>query len=118
MVREDPSYCSTFHIYDRLLTHADRRLTVEQIKKHSFFYGVDWDTIRHMEAPFVPRLRSITDTSYFPTDEIEQVDEEQSALTSETSKDLAFLGCVSSILGRPTELNLSNRYTFKRFSVS
>jgi len=82
------------HIYDRLLTHADRRLIVEQIKKHSFFYGVDWDTIRRIEAPFVPHLRSITDTSYFPTDEIEQVDEEQSALTSENSKDLAFLGCV------------------------
>ena len=79
---------------------------------------MDWDTIRHIEAPFVPHLRSITDTSYFPTDEIEQVDEEQSALTSETSKDLAFLGCVLFILGRPTKLNLSNRYTFKRFAVS
>ncbi|KAF9455908.1 AGC/NDR protein kinase [Collybia nuda] len=84
----------------RLIISADRRLSVEHIKKHPFFYGVDWDTIRRIDAPFVPHLRSITDTSYFPTDEIDQVDEERSADSGTTSKDLAFLG-----------------YTFKRFSV-
>ncbi|KAF8076414.1 kinase-like domain-containing protein [Lyophyllum atratum] len=88
-------------IIRRLITSADRRLPVEQIKKHPFFYGVDWETIRHIDAPFVPHLRSITDTSYFPTDEIDQADEAISADTNEASKDLAFLG-----------------YTFKRFSVS
>ncbi|KAL0070726.1 Serine/threonine-protein kinase [Marasmius tenuissimus] len=77
----------------RLLTSADRRLNVEQIKNHLFFYGVDWDSIRMIDAPFVPRLRSITDTSYFPTDEIEQAPEDAPAQSSEASKDLAFLGC-------------------------
>ncbi|KAG6831605.1 hypothetical protein H0H92_009078 [Tricholoma furcatifolium] len=76
----------------RLITSADRRLNVEQIKKHPFFYGVDWDTIRRIDAPFVPHLRSITDTSYFPTDEIDQGEEVRSADTNEASKDLAFLG--------------------------
>ncbi|KAK1236619.1 Serine/threonine-protein kinase [Marasmius sp. AFHP31] len=85
----------------RLLTSADRRLNVEQIKNHLFFYGVDWDSIRMIDAPFVPRLRSITDTSYFPTDEIEQAPEDAPAQSSEASKDLAFLG-----------------YTFKRFNIS
>ncbi|EPQ59258.1 kinase-like protein [Gloeophyllum trabeum ATCC 11539] len=60
----------------RLITSADRRLKVDRIKAHPFFYGVDWETIRHIDAPFVPHLRSITDTSYFPTDELEQVPEE------------------------------------------
>jgi protein-serine/threonine kinase len=81
------------HCY-RLITSADRRMNVEQIKNHQFFYGVDWATIRHIDAPFVPRLRSITDTSYFPVEDLEQggADEAASADASDSSKDLAFLG--------------------------
>ncbi|KZT24479.1 AGC/NDR protein kinase [Neolentinus lepideus HHB14362 ss-1] len=86
----------------RLITSVDRRMNVEQIRAHPFFYGVDWQTIRHIDAPFVPHLRSITDTSYFPTDELDQVPEEpQGADTSGANKDLAFLG-----------------YTFKRFTLN
>jgi len=70
-------------------------MSVEQIKKHPFFYGVDWLAIRNIEAPFIPRLRSITDTSYFPTDELDQVpDEPVGGDTTGAHKDLAFLGCV------------------------
>lgn len=77
-------------------------MSVDQIKLHPFFYGVDWVAIRQIEAPFVPHLRSITDTSYFPTDELQQVPEEPaSGDAGGTSKDLAFLG-----------------YTFKRFTIS
>ena len=96
------------------------RLGVEQIKRHPFFYGVDWEGIRNIEAPFIPRLRSITDTSYFPTDELEQVpDEPVGADTTGASKDLAFLGYVLSpqcLMIAPTYLLHS--YTFKRFSIS
>ncbi|KAI0698588.1 AGC/NDR protein kinase [Cytidiella melzeri] len=86
----------------RLITSQDRRLGVEQIKHHPFFYGVNWNAIRQIDAPFIPRLKSITDTSYFPTDELEQVPEEPVAGDSTgANKDLAFLG-----------------YTFKRFQIS
>ncbi|KAI0340928.1 kinase-like protein [Trametopsis cervina] len=86
----------------RLITSQDRRLAVEQIKHHPFFFGVNWNAIRQIDAPFIPRLKSITDTSYFPTDELEQVPEEPAgADTTGTNKDLAFLG-----------------YTFKRFTIS
>ncbi|KAF8640000.1 hypothetical protein AX17_001246 [Amanita inopinata Kibby_2008] len=85
----------------RLITAADRRLNVDQIKKHNFFYGVDWGTIRQIEAPFIPHLRSVTDTSYFPTEDLEQAPEDTPTESSDASKDLPFLG-----------------YTFKRFSVS
>ncbi|KAJ6613416.1 kinase-like protein [Mycena sp. CBHHK59/15] len=85
----------------RLITSADQRMNVQEIKKHPFFYGVDWTTLRNIDAPFVPHLRSITDTSYFPTDQLDQVPEEASVETGGASKDLAFLG-----------------YTFKRFSIS
>lgn len=101
----------------RMLCEADRRFTVEQLKAHpvcrscsnlpfhrelihphrqadmQFFYGVDWATIRDIDAPFVPHLRSITDTSYFPTDELDQASEIPSAPEgADAKKDLAFLG--------------------------
>jgi protein-serine/threonine kinase len=88
----------------RLITSADRRLSIEQIKNHPFFYGVDWSAIRQIDAPFVPRLRSITDTSYFPVEDLDQAgttDDTAGADASDSSKDLAFLG-----------------YTFKRFTIS
>ncbi|KAJ7129641.1 kinase-like domain-containing protein [Mycena epipterygia] len=86
----------------RLITSADRRMNIQEIKKHPFFYGVDWATLRNIDAPFVPHLRSITDTSYFPTDQLDQAPEEAAVDTGgAANKDLAFLG-----------------YTFKRFSIS
>lgn len=91
------------HIFGRLITSPDRRLNIDQIKKHPFFYGVDWDTIRRIDAPFVPHLRSITDTSYFPTDDIEQAPAEAPvADPNGAQRDLAFLGyevCSSSPSG-------------------
>jgi hypothetical protein len=85
-------FCSATHY--RLITSADRRLSVDQIKNHPFFYGVDWNTIRQIDAPFVPRLRSITDTSYFPVEDLEQgaAESASAADAGDSSKDLAFLG--------------------------
>lgn len=111
----------------RLITSPDRRLAVDQIKHHPFFYGVDWAAIRNIEAPFIPRLRSITDTSYFPTDELEQVpDEPVGADTTGANKDLAFLGCVllalsshvAPLMTSERDSCLRYRYTFKRFTIS
>lgn len=89
----------------RLITSADHRLGkkgAEEIKDHVFFAGVDWTTIRNIEAPFVPHLKSVTDTSYFPTDDLNDVPTEPvGADTDGGSKDLAFLG-----------------YTFRRYENS
>lgn len=85
----------------RLMTSADERLVVDQIKVHTFFDGVDWVTIRDIDAPFVPHLRSITDTSYFPTEDLENVPEQPVGADASGAKDLAFLG-----------------YTFKRFQIT
>ncbi|KAK8854506.1 hypothetical protein IAR55_003245 [Kwoniella newhampshirensis] len=86
----------------RMLCESEKRLNVEQLKAHPFFYGVDWSTIRDIDAPFVPHLRSITDTSYFPTDELDQVPEVPSGAdtSGDAKKDLAFLG-----------------YTFRRYEM-
>ncbi|KAK2603846.1 Serine/threonine-protein kinase [Conoideocrella luteorostrata] len=45
-----------------------------EIKNHPFFRGVEFDSLRRIRAPFEPRLTSNIDTTYFPTDEIDQTD--------------------------------------------
>lgn len=95
----------------RLMTSADERLPVEKIKVHPFFDGVDWNTIRDIEAPFVPHLRSITDTSYFPTEDLENVPEQPAGADTTGAKDLAFLGYArysrpSQTLLTPTQIHL------------
>lgn len=96
------------HLIRRLLCNAEQRLGrhgAEEIKSHPFFKGVDWDNIRKMESPFRPELKSMTDTSYFPTEDladipdIENMDLEDGN-TIGIQKDLAFVG-----------------YTFKRFDA-
>ena len=46
----------------------------------------------------MPRLRSITDTSYFPVEDLDQAgtDDTSGADANDSSKDLAFLGCALS----------------------
>jgi protein-serine/threonine kinase len=79
-----------------MMTWADGRLKVEQIKAHPFFFGADWEALRHIEPPFVPRLQSITDTSYFPTDDLGNVPTELEQVERVgADKDLAFLGWVT-----------------------
>ena len=61
---------------ERLLCESERRLgrnSAAEIKEHPFFRGIDWENIRSQKAPFVPQLSSMTDTKYFPTDELEDV---------------------------------------------
>ncbi|KAF9331968.1 Serine/threonine-protein kinase [Podila minutissima] len=91
----------------RLICSPEMRLgrhSVHEIMSHPFFHGVDWANIRRMESPFVPVLTSITDTSYFPTEDLEKVPDhpEQHEYIppddNSKQKDLAFVG-----------------YTFKRF---
>jgi serine/threonine protein kinase len=82
-------------IHPSLMTWAESRLNVNQIKAHPFFYGADWNTLRQIEPPFVPRLQSITDTSYFPTDDLGSMPDQLEKVEGVgAEKDLAFLGFV------------------------
>jgi len=36
-----------------------------ELKSHSFFAGIEFDSLRRQRAPYVPRLRYATDTSNF-----------------------------------------------------
>ena len=48
-----------------LLTTRDERLTVEGIKAHPFFAGVDWEGLREAPPPHTPTILSETDTQHF-----------------------------------------------------
>ncbi|KAI1172907.1 serine/threonine protein kinase [Nemania sp. FL0916] len=65
------------HLIRSLICNTEARLGrggAHEIKNHSFFRGVEFDTLRRIRAPFEPRLTSAIDTTYFPTDEIDQTD--------------------------------------------
>ncbi|KAL8348670.1 hypothetical protein RB598_001776 [Gaeumannomyces tritici] len=55
-----------------LMCEPENRLGREgaaEIKKHSFFNGVDFEGLRRIAAPFKPHLTSETDTAHFPSEE-------------------------------------------------
>lgn len=82
-----------------------------EIKKHPFFRGVEFDSLRRIRAPFEPSLTSNIDTTYFPTDEIDQTDNatllraqqqgRQAQVEESPEMSLPFIG-----------------YTFKRFDTN
>ncbi|KAN0088408.1 Protein kinase-like domain containing protein [Tylopilus felleus] len=88
------------HLIRGMMNWANQRLGVNEVKNHPFFYGCAWENLRYIPPPFVPALSSITDTTYFPTDELGNVPDQLEAVEQVGSdKDLAFLG-----------------FTFKRFT--
>jgi hypothetical protein len=104
-----------------MMNWSESRLNVHQIKAHPFFYGADWNTLRQIEPPFVPRLQSITDTSYFPTDDLGNMPDHLDKVEGVgAEKDLAFLGSVFFGLYFYLRiiLTVSSSFTFKRFTGS
>ena len=59
----------------KMISNSNNRLGkngADEIKKHPFFNGVDWDNIRNSKPPFVPILKNEYDTSYFEKFEISE----------------------------------------------
>ena len=59
----------------KLINNPNERLGLkgaDEIKKHPFFKGIDWDNIRKTKAPFIPKLKNDYDTSYFETFDIKE----------------------------------------------
>lgn len=91
----------------RLICESDRRFGFEEIYSHPWFRGCNWDNIREQHAPWIPELRSPTDTQFF--DEIE----EESALDWDDD-----YSNQSSVLSQLHERNLPFvGWTFKRFET-
>jgi serine/threonine kinase 38 len=81
----------------RFLTDPADRIgarSFDEIKRHPFFAGIDWDNLRRMTPPFKPNVRSDVDTSYF--DEFEDEPENKQAGPKRkgklTDEDIVFKG--------------------------
>ena len=80
-----------------MVTHVDKRLGkngAEEIKKHPFFKGFDWNNVLKMKAPFIPSLKNDWDTAYF--DKFEETDpfypiEKQDKTKLKQRKDIDFV---------------------------
>lgn len=51
-----------------LIADPEKRLgakSIDEIKQHPWFKGIDWDHLQEIEPPFTPELESQDDTSYF-----------------------------------------------------
>ena len=54
----------------KMISPAKNRLGVngvEEIMRHPFFKGLDWNNIRKCNAPFIPEIKNDYDTKYFDT---------------------------------------------------
>lgn len=52
----------------RLITDVDKRLGyngASEIKSHPFFKDIDWNNVKRLIPPFVPKLESSSDSKYF-----------------------------------------------------
>ena len=57
----------------RMICEPNTRISsVEELKSHPFFNGVDWERIRYTQSPYVPQLSNEIDTSNF--DEFEETE--------------------------------------------
>ncbi|KAI3397968.1 hypothetical protein diail_10044 [Diaporthe ilicicola] len=97
-----------------LICNTENRLGrsgAHEIKGHAFFRGVEFDSLRRIRAPFEPRLTSNIDTTYFPTDEIDQTDN-ATLLKAQQVQAAKAVGVVE----ESPEMSLPFiGYTFKRF---
>lgn len=71
----------------RMITDSSKRLTFEQIKSHPFFKGFDWENVRKMRSPIVPKVESELDTQNF--DQFEENEDGQDDGAEDTA---AFVG--------------------------
>lgn len=102
---ETPISPSARDLIEKLLCEQENRLGingVDEIKAHPFFDGVNWDKIYQQSAPFIPNLKSPTDTHLF--DEYELAEDDDGDAYHRPTRDLS-----------STDLLFLN-YTFKAFN--
>lgn len=73
----------------RLICDPSERLSVEGVKKHPFFLGINWDKMKKTRPPFTPRITDELDTQNF--DDFEEPEPHFPA-KSKTRQDLNFIG--------------------------
>ena len=83
-------------LISRFVTNAECRLGrngVDEIKRHPFFRGIDWDNLRNAKAPFVPQLTNDIDNRYFDNfDEEEPFYPPEMPVKNKKRKDMNYAG--------------------------
>ena len=77
----------------QLITEPSKRLGkkgAEEIKLHSFFAGINWKKLRKTTPPFIPKLSSDFDTTYFEI--YEETEDFYPPLFNKKKKDPEFIG--------------------------
>lgn len=109
------------HLIRSLIRNTESRLGragAHEIKNHPFFAGVDFENLRLFRAPFEPRLASEIDTTYFPTEDLEQQQAAAAALEMEMEGAAGGLGVLAAAPEQhetPDMMLPFIGYTFKRF---
>lgn len=52
-------------LINNLLCHKDKRFNMEQVQKHSFFAGIDWQNLKSYNPPHIPEIAEEADISNF-----------------------------------------------------
>jgi len=96
---ETPISDNARDLIEKLCCEQENRLGingVEDIKNHKFFDGVNWESLSRQKAPFIPNLKSPTDTEYFDEynleEETESADEYHKPSRNMSSADIPFIG--------------------------
>jgi len=79
----------------RLLSDIDKRIGkngVEEIKQHPFFKGINWNKIKELKPPFIPKVKSEFDCRYFEKFDIEEDFYPELKEVYDTIRDPIFMG--------------------------
>jgi serine/threonine kinase 38 len=52
-------------LINKLICDSSQRISFEQLKKHKFFEGIDWDNLPKTTPPIIPEVSGPTDTRHF-----------------------------------------------------
>ena len=77
----------------KLITNSNSRLGKngsEEIKSHPFFKGINWNKIKEMKPPFIPKLKNDYDIKYFEI--FESNDDFYPDINNKKRKDAEYIG--------------------------
>ncbi len=80
-------------LINQLLCEPEKRLGkngIKEIKEHPFFNGINWNNIKEMKPPFIPKVKKDYDTKYF--NKFQYIESFYPEKKNITKKDCEFVG--------------------------
>ncbi|KAJ3436486.1 cell cycle protein kinase dbf2-related [Anaeramoeba flamelloides] len=86
-----------WHLIRKLIHKPNKRIGkngIQEIQQHPFFEGIEWDKFQNSTPPFVPKVESDLDISYFDTSyfDEDEVELEEPETTTSTERNNQFVG--------------------------